>query len=66
MAYLTLGAAGLLGGAYLACCAAEFLLWVFEREPRSRQSSSRRFSTSRPLRWFVGLPSGEPRSWRPL
>lgn len=28
MAYLALGAAALLGGAYLACSAAELVLWL--------------------------------------
>jgi hypothetical protein len=31
MEYLPLGFAGLLGGAYLVCSFAEFLLWLFER-----------------------------------
>jgi hypothetical protein len=34
MAYLTLSAAGLLGGAYLACCAAEFVLWLSQVSAR--------------------------------
>lgn len=33
MEYLALGFAGLLGGTYVICSAAEFLLWLFEREP---------------------------------
>ena len=33
MEYLALGLAGLLGGTYVICSAAEFLLWLFEREP---------------------------------
>jgi len=33
MEYLALGLAGLLGGAYAICSAAEFLLWLCEREP---------------------------------
>jgi CheY-like chemotaxis protein len=42
MEYLPLGFAGLLGGAYLVCSLAEFLLWLFERKPSAERGPTRR------------------------
>jgi CheY-like chemotaxis protein len=42
MEYLPLGLAGLLGGAYLVCSLAEFLLGLFERKPSAERGPTRR------------------------
>jgi CheY-like chemotaxis protein len=41
MQYLPLAFAGLLGGAYLVCSLAEFLLWLFERKSSTERTPTR-------------------------
>jgi CheY-like chemotaxis protein len=41
MEYLPLAFAGLLGGAYLVCSLAEFLLWLFERKSSTERTPTR-------------------------
>jgi CheY-like chemotaxis protein len=58
MEYLPLGFAGLLGGTFLICSAAEFVLWLFERGSYLNQRS-RRAQTSRQGSGTLSTPVAE-------